>query len=55
MGGGGANKVKKQKSCNLAQGEGAGGGMPPPARSAEAKLFLQNPRSVREQIRVIFK
>ena len=29
--------------------------MPPPAQSAEAKNFLQNPRGVREQIRVIFK
>ena len=31
------------------------GDMPPPARSAEAKNFLQSPRRVREQIRVIFK
>ena len=31
------------------------GDMPPTTQSAEAKNFLQNPRGVREQIRVIFK
>ena len=53
--GGGANKVKTKELQFGSRGRVWEGDMPPPAQSAEAKNFLQNPRGVREQIRVIFK
>ena len=50
---GGANKVKTKELQFGSRGRVREGDMPPPAQSAEAKNFLQNPRGVREQIRVI--
>ena len=49
------NKVKTKELQFGSRGRVREGDMPPPARSAEAKFFFQNPRGVREQIRVIFK
>ena len=54
-GGGGTNKVKTKELQFGSRGRVWEGDMPPPARSAEVKIFFQNPRGVREQIRVIFK
>ena len=55
LGLGGANKVKAKELQFSSRGRVWKGDMPPPARSAEANFFFQNPRGVREQIRVIFK
>ena len=53
--GGGANKVKTKELQFGSRGRVREEDIPPPAQSAEAKIFFQNPRGVREQIRVIFK
>ena len=52
---GGANNVKTKELQFGSRGRVWEGDMPPPAQSAEAKFFFQNPGGVREQIRVIFK
>ena len=52
---GGANKVTTKKLQFGSRRRVREGDMPPPARSVGSKNFLQNPRGIREQIRVIFK
>ena len=51
----GGLKVKTKELQFSSRGEGAGGGYAPSYTKCRSKNFFQNPRGVREQIRVIFK
>ena len=44
---------KDKRAAILLKGEGAGGGCAPSCTKCRSKIFFQNPRGVREQIRVL--